>query len=109
MITANCVFCKLIAKSIPAKIVFEDADILAFHDINPKADVHLLLIPKRHITSMLDLEPTDQTLIGKMMVMANVLAKQHGLIAGYKIHVNTGIKGGQEVFHLHIHVFGNIA
>lgn len=103
---ANCLFCEIIAKRIPAKIVYEDEDIIAFNDINPKADVHFLVIPKIHIESMLALEETHQALMGKIMLKANTLAINHGL-SGYKVLVNTGISGGQEVFHLHIHVVGN--
>lgn len=103
----NCIFCKLINGSIPTKIVYQDEDIFVFNDINPKADVHLLLIPKKHIESMLEFTDADQELMGKMMIMANKLALEHGLHKGYKTQINTGIGGGQEVFHLHVHVFGN--
>jgi histidine triad (HIT) family protein len=103
---SECLFCKIIKKHIPAQINYEDDEIIAFHDIHPKADVHLLLIPKIHITSMLDLEEHHQKLMGKMMLKANELAKIAKL-DGYKIQINTGIKGGQEIFHLHIHLIGN--
>lgn len=102
----DCLFCKITSKLIPAKIIYEDDDILAFNDINPKADVHFLVIPKLHIESMLALKEQDQTLIGKMMLKANELAVEQGL-EGYKVQVNTGVKGGQEIFHLHLHVVGN--
>lgn len=104
---SDCIFCKLINKSIPTKIVYEDDDIFVFNDISPKAEVHLLIIPKEHIESMLQLEDKHQALIGKMMLKANELALEYGLTAGYKTQINTGLKGGQEVFHLHIHIFGN--
>ncbi|TXI93956.1 MAG: histidine triad nucleotide-binding protein [Neisseriales bacterium] len=103
----NCIFCKLVDGSIPTKIVYQDEDIFVFNDINPKAEVHLLIIPKRHIESMLQLTDADEKLMGKMMITANKLALLHGLNKGYKTQINTGLGGGQEVFHLHIHVFGN--
>lgn len=104
---SDCIFCKIIAKEIPSKIIFEDDDVLVFHDINPSADVHFLIIPKEHITSMLDLTNQHQQLMGKIMVMANSLALEHSLNKGYKTLINTGKNGGQEVFHLHVHVLGN--
>ena len=103
---ADCIFCKICLKQIPAKIIYEDEDLVAFHDIHPKADVHFLLIPKLHLDSMLALKDEHQMLMGKIMLKANELAVEHGL-DGYKIMVNTGVKGGQEVFHLHVHVAGN--
>ena len=103
----TCLFCKLIAKSIPTKIIYEDDEILVFNDIYPKAEVHLLIIPKLHLTSMLELKNEHHALIGKMMLLANQLAIEHGLAKGYKLQINTGLNGGQEIFHLHIHLFGN--
>ncbi len=103
----DCIFCKIINKQIPSKLIYEDADVFVFHDINPAAEVHFLLIPKIHIESMLHLTPEHQNLMGKMIVLANKLAIEHGLIQGYKTQINTGKNGGQEVFHLHIHIFGN--
>ena len=103
----DCIFCKIIEKSIPSKLIYEDDEILAFHDVSPKADVHFLVIPKLHLESMLELQQKHQSLIGKMMLKANELAVSLGLKNGYKVQINTGLNGGQEVFHLHIHVFGN--
>lgn len=103
---SECLFCRIVNKNITAKLIYEDDDIVAFHDINPKADVHFLVIPKLHLTSMLDLRDEHQGLIGKIMLTANELAKSQGL-EGYKVQINTGVKGGQEVFHLHVHVAGN--
>ncbi len=102
----SCIFCKISEKSIPAKIIYEDDSMLAFYDVSPKADVHFMLIPKEHITSMLELKLSHQAIMGTMMVKANELARELGL-EGYKVQINTGVKGGQEVFHLHIHVLGN--
>jgi histidine triad (HIT) family protein len=103
----ECIFCKIIKKQIPAKIMYEDEQMLAFYDINPKADIHFLIIPKEHIDSMLQLKDMHQQLIGLIMLKANELAIKLGL-DGYKVQVNVGISGGQEVFHLHVHVLGNI-
>jgi len=103
----NCLFCQLINRDIPAQIVFEDKEIFVFKDIKPRAEIHFLIIPKRHIPSMLELTDHDQALMGKIMIVANQLAQEHGLLNGYKTQINTGINGGQEVAHLHLHLFGN--
>jgi histidine triad (HIT) family protein len=100
----DCLFCKIVAKEIPSEEVFEDDDFYAFRDINPKADTHLLLIPKKHIVNLDDLQP-DEALMGKMMLTVPKLAKQEKL-EGYRTITNTGAKGGQEVFHLHLHILG---
>lgn len=102
----KCIFCKISTKAIPAKIIFEDDNLLAFHDIHPKADIHFLIIPKIHIESMIFLEDQHYKLFGEMGLRASKLTKKLGL-DGYKIQINTGVKGGQEVFHLHMHVLGN--
>jgi histidine triad (HIT) family protein len=106
----NCIFCKIIEGKIPSRKVFEDDDVFAFHDINPWAPVHFLLIPKLHIPSMAHLAPEYEALIGKMMVLAPKLALQEGCKpypdGGYRIVTNTGAEGGQEVHHLHFHVMG---
>jgi histidine triad (HIT) family protein len=101
----DCLFCKIVAGDIPSQKVFEDDDFYAFRDINPKADTHLLLIPKKHIVNLDDLQPADQLLMGKMMLTVPTLAKQEKL-EGYRTITNTGVKGGQEVFHLHLHILG---
>lgn len=100
----ECIFCKIASKEIPAKIIYEDDTIMAFHDIFPKADTHFLVIPKTHIGSMLDLQEAHKSLMGHAMITANLIAKKSGLADGYKIKIHNGLKGGQEVFHLHIHV-----
>ena len=102
----DCLFCKIVRGEIPAKVVYEDDELLAFNDIRPHAPVHFLLIPKRHIESLLTVNETDQALLGKMLATAPSIAKQLGLQAGFKMGVNTGAAGGQEVFHLHLHVLG---
>ena len=106
----NCIFCKIAAGQISAQKVYEDADILAFHDIQPWAPVHFLLIPKMHIPSMAQLGPEHQEVLGRMMVLAPRLALEQGCQpypeGGYRILCNTGVHGGQEVHHLHIHLIG---
>ena len=103
---SDCVFCKIIDGKLPSRKVYEDEDILAFHDINPLAAVHLLIIPKIHITSLADCTSEHQELLGRMLLLAAQLAKKHGLDAGFRTIVNTGHGGGQTVFHLHINMFG---
>ncbi len=103
----NCIFCKIILKEIPSQLIYEDDDIMAFYDLHPKADIHFLIIPKQHLDSMLELQNKHIELMGKIMVKANQLAQSLGL-SGYKTVIHTGAKGGQEVFHLHVHVIGNL-
>jgi len=102
----NCIFCKIVAGQIPAKKAYEDADILAFHDIAPWAPVHLLLIPKKHIPSMAQVVPADQDVLGRMMVLAPQLMAELGVTNGFRQVINTGNDGGQEVHHVHMHVMG---
>ena len=103
---SECVFCKIIAGEMPTGKVMEDDDIIVFHDIWPAAPVHLLVVPKRHIASLVDCVPEDQALLGKMMLAAKAAAEKSGLTDGFRTVVNTGKIGGQEVFHLHVHVLG---
>jgi histidine triad (HIT) family protein len=103
--SADCIFCKIISGAIPAKKVFEDEDFIAFHDIKPMARMHLLIVPKLHVESLKDCNQTQENLLGKMLLLAPKLAKDQGLL-GFKTLINTGKEGGQEVFHLHTHVFG---
>ncbi len=103
---SDCLFCKIAAGEIPADIVFEDEQVVVFRDIYPKADVHLLLIPRQHIASLDELEPAHDALIAHMMRLLPGLAKAQGLDTGYRTIVNTGPGGGQEIFHLHFHLLG---
>ena len=107
---ADCIFCKIAAGQIPSNKVYEDEDIFAFHDINPWAPVHFLIIPKRHITSMAALTEADAALMGKIMTLAPKLAMEQGCEpypeGGFRVVINTGEQGGQEVHHLHVHVIG---
>jgi histidine triad (HIT) family protein len=106
----NCIFCKIVAGQIPSRKVYEDDDIFAFHDIAPWAPVHFLMVPKLHIPSMAHLTPEHERMMGKMMLLAPRLALDQGCNpypdGGFRLVCNTGIEGGQEVHHLHVHVMG---
>ncbi len=106
---SDCIFCKIAAGQIPAQVVYEDEALLAFKDIRPAAPVHLLLIPKQHIASLADAQATDAALLGKMLLAVPKIAAENGLAHGFKTQINTGVGGGQEVFHLHIHILGQPA
>jgi histidine triad (HIT) family protein len=102
-----CLFCKIIARKIPADIVYENDDIVAFRDIHPIAPVHVLIIPKRHIESVNDLEESDKELVGKMIIAARDIARQLKIAEeGYKLLFRVGKHGGQEVEHMHLHLIG---
>jgi len=103
----DCIFCKIAKGEIPAKKAYEDDDVVVFHDINPKADVHLLLIPKLHVESLAHCDDSHEKVLAKLLLLAPKLAAEHGLEKGFKTAINTGKGGGQEVFHLHVHVYGN--
>lgn len=106
----SCIFCKIIAGQIPSRKVYEDDDIYAFHDIAPWAPVHFLLVPKKHVVSLAQVDATHADWLGRMMVLAPRLALQEGCnpypAGGFRIVANTGAEGGQEVQHLHFHVIG---
>ncbi len=102
----NCIFCKIAKREIPANKIYEDEDILAFHDIHPAAPVHFLLIPKLHVDSLADIDGSHHDLLGKMLVLTPKLAKEQGCSEGFRTIINTGRVGGQEVFHLHFHIIG---
>ena len=103
----DCIFCKIVNKEIPSSVVYEDDKVLAFHDLNKEAPVHVLIIPKKHISSLNDIKPEDGELIGYIMLKAKELAKELGVDeSGYRIVNNTGKEGGQTVGHLHYHLLG---
>jgi histidine triad (HIT) family protein len=102
----NCIFCKIVAGQIPARKVHEDGDLLAFHDINPWAPVHILVIPKLHLASFYDVQDTHQAMLGRMMGLAPRLMRELGVVNGFRTVINTGEDGRQEVPHLHMHVMG---
>jgi len=107
---SDCIFCKIVNGDIPAKKVYEDDELLAFHDINPAAPVHCLVIPKKHIPSLLKLEPEDVPLVGRLLNRARELAKDRGCgEKGARFVINAGSDGGQTVDHLHVHVLGGRA
>ncbi len=104
---SDCIFCKIADGEIPATVVFEDDELLAFEDVNPRAPVHVLIIPKEHLSTMNDPGPEHETLLGRMMLLASRIAKERGVSeGGYRVLVNCNADGGQEVFHLHMHVIG---
>lgn len=103
---SDCIFCKIVEGKIPAKKVFEDEDILAFNDINPARPVHVLVIPKKHITSLATVATEDTPVLGKMLATANGIATEQGSPDGFRVIINTGRVGNQEVPHLHIHIVG---
>jgi histidine triad (HIT) family protein len=105
--TNDTIFGKILRGEIPCKKVYEDDDVLAFHDIHPVADVHFLIIPKKFIPTLVHVAPEDAALMGKMLALVPVLAQQEGLTDGFRTAINTGRMGRQDVYHLHIHVFGN--
>lgn len=101
----DCIFCKIAKHELPAKILYEDDQVIAFNDIDPKAPTHLLVIPKRHITTLNDLEAGDEALVGRLQVTAAKLAKELGFAeAGYRVVMNCNEDGGQTVWHIHMHV-----
>lgn len=102
----NCIFCKIAAGEIPCKKIYENNDVIAFHDIHPVAPVHFMVIPKEHIASLADAHARHEMLLGRILLLAPVLAKEQGLSDGFRTIINTGPGGGQEVFHLHVHVIG---
>ncbi|MGF6146994.1 HIT-like protein hinT [Kingella potus] len=106
---SDCIFCKIADGKIPAAAVYEDGEMLCFKDINPAAPVHLLLIPKTHFDSLAHAAPEHEGLLGRMLLKVPQIAEQHGLAGGFKTQINTGKGGGQEVFHLHIHILGTPA
>ena len=102
----NCIFCKIARGEIPCRKVYEDDELVAFHDINPIAPVHFMLVPKQHLASLSEAGDIHAALLGRMLVLAPKLAREQGLENGFRTVINTGKGGGQEVFHLHIHIIG---
>lgn len=112
----NCIFCKIAAKQLPSKTIYEDDDVIAFHDINPAAPVHFLIIPKYHVATLAECDESHAALLGKMMLLAPKLAQELGCgytpaaegpgKGGFRTQFHIGPEGGQEVYHLHLHVLG---
>lgn len=104
---SNCLFCKIIAGDIPGAIVYQDDELVAFKDIDPKAPLHVLIVPRRHIATLNDLGPTDDGLVGSMIRRAAAIAEEHGYAeSGYRTVFNCNAGAGQSVFHIHLHVLG---
>jgi histidine triad (HIT) family protein len=103
----DCIFCKIAAKEIPAKVVHEDAEVVAFRDINPVAPTHILIIPREHVETVNDLKPQHAGIVGKLHLVAKQLAVKEGISErGYRLVLNCGPEAGQAVFHLHLHLLG---
>jgi len=102
----SCLFCKIINGTIPSTAVYEDEQCFAFADIHPQAPVHILIAPRRHIVSMAECMPEDQTVLGHMLAIAASIASEKNLDKGYRTVINTGSDGGQTVDHLHLHLLG---
>ncbi|MFZ9035901.1 MAG: histidine triad nucleotide-binding protein [Francisellaceae bacterium] len=103
---SDCIFCKIVSGEIPADKLYEDEHFVVFHDIAPAAEIHVLVIPKKHITSFFDLAPEDHDLMGQLTLSIPKIAGMLGLEEGFKTLINTGHGGGQKVFHLHYHILG---
>ena len=103
---SDCVFCRIVRGEIPSKKVYEDEHVYAFHDINPVAPVHVLVIPKAHVDSMAHLGEEHEAAMGRLMVAAGKIARDQGCTDGFRTIVNTGRVGLQEVYHLHLHILG---
>ncbi|MCC6147178.1 MAG: histidine triad nucleotide-binding protein [Anaerolineaceae bacterium] len=103
----SCIFCKITEGTAPAAILYQDSQVLAFHDIHPRAPVHILIAPRKHIESLNQVGPQDGELLGHMLLIAQQLANQAGISqSGYRLVINTGTDGGQSVPHLHLHILG---
>jgi histidine triad (HIT) family protein len=106
----TCIFCKIAGGEIPSHLVYEDKDMVAFNDINPKAPIHVLIIPKRHIEKVSDLGPEDASLVGRLVVVARQIANERGISEkGFRLVFNCGPDAGQEVNHIHLHLLGGRA
>ncbi len=103
---ADCIFCRIARGEIPSKRIYEDDDLLVFPDIHPAAPVHLLVVPKQHLESLANVEAKHEALVGKMLALAPRLAREQGATNGFRVVINNGPDGGQEVLHLHMHVLG---
>jgi histidine triad (HIT) family protein len=103
---ADCIFCKIVRGEIPAKKIYDDAEVMAFHDIRPQAPIHLLIIPKMHIATLYDAQPAHQSALGKMLAVAGRLAREAGATDGFRTIINNGRVAHQEVYHVHMHVLG---
>ena len=102
----DCIFCKIVEGKIPCRKIYEDDDMLAFHDIHPQAPVHFMIVPKKHVDSLAHVDESHARVLGRMMSTAGRLAAEQGATDGFRTIVNTGRVGRQDVYHLHIHILG---
>jgi len=103
----GCIFCRIVTKEVQSKIAYEDEDVVAFHDINPQAPIHVLIVPRKHIPSLNEASEGEQILLGKMLLVAQKLAKELGVAeSGYRLVLNTNRGAGQSIFHIHLHLLG---
>ncbi len=102
----DCIFCKIAQREVPAKLVYEDADLFAFEDVAPQAPTHVLICPRAHMTSLSEAAPGDTALLGRLLLVAAQLAAERGIAGGYRTVINNGRAAGQSVFHLHVHLLG---
>ena len=104
---SDCLFCRIIAKKTPAKIIYDDEDVTAFEDVNPQAPVHTLIVPKKHLSTTLDITEEDNELIGRLFMVANRVAMEKGIAErGFRLVMNTNPGAGQSVYHIHLHLLG---
>jgi histidine triad (HIT) family protein len=103
---SGCIFCRIIRGEIPSRKVYEDDEVIAFHDINPVAPVHFMIVPKVHVDSLAHVDGSHQQVLGRIMVLADRLAKEQGCNDGFRTIINTGRVARQDVFHLHVHIIG---
>lgn len=104
----DCVFCKILNKEIPSEFLYEDPNCIVLKDINPKAETHLLIVPKKHIPTIMDMKAGDEKIIGHLVSCAKKMGEKLNL-PGYHLQINVGKEGGQEVFHIHMHMMSNFA
>ncbi|HOE13404.1 MAG TPA: histidine triad nucleotide-binding protein [Candidatus Saccharicenans sp.] len=103
----DCLFCRIVNKEIPSRLVYEDEKVLAFEDIKPQAPAHILIIPKKHLASLKEADENDQNLLGYLLLTARKIAQDKGLAeSGFRLVINSGPDSGQEVYHLHVHLLG---
>ncbi|HLZ90653.1 MAG TPA: histidine triad nucleotide-binding protein [Candidatus Acidoferrum sp.] len=107
--SADCLFCKIAAKTIPSKMVYEDDEVFAFEDIGPQAPTHILICPRKHVASLSEAGPEEQAILGKIQLVAAQLARKLNLQEGYRMVLNNGSGAGQSVLHLHLHLLGGRA
>lgn len=100
----NCLFCRIVRGELPSQQVHQDDELVVFRDIKPAAPLHLLIVPREHVDSLMTAEPRHQALMGKMLLLAPRLAREQGFDNGFRLVINSGPGGGQEVFHIHLHV-----